>query len=138
MNGDVLARLYHRLGPRYPRAVLVVALRVPHLVLVVGVGVVALYVRMSLGEFALLAVAAVLVGAAYGNAVEFFILERALRPLFDDLSSHLSDEAEVEAISLPLSRRLLSALPALNVITGVVVVGVVNGGDAGLDTLGIA
>src|SRR2546421_10166627 len=59
MNGDVLARLYHRLGPRYLRVVLVVALRVPHLVLVVGVGVVALYVHMSLAEFALLALAAV-------------------------------------------------------------------------------
>jgi adenylate cyclase len=219
----VLDRWYRRLGPRYPVAALAVAMRLPHLVLVGGVAVASLYVPMSLGEFVLLALAAVglqelyrlltlryfkrrlgplvawiggdhdeqlaseawrvaaslpfeglrlwwrggyplaadlawgllatwllglpaygiavlfgtaLVGAAYGNAVQFFVMERAMAPVFDDLAGQLSDEARVEAISLPLSRRLLSALPALNVITCVVVVGVVSGYPAGLDTLG--
>lgn len=54
------------------------------------------------------------------------------------IAAHLSDEAEVEAIKLPLRLRLLTALPAINVVTGVLVVGLVEGGHPGLGALGIA
>jgi class 3 adenylate cyclase len=78
------------------------------------------------------------VATTYGNALGFFLMERAMRPVLDDLAEQLSDDADPEAFSLPLGRRLLSALPALNVITGVVVVGAVVGGHAGLGKLGAA
>src|SRR4051794_28766607 len=202
----VLERWFARLGPRYPRIALTVVLHVQDLVLVAGVGIVALYLPMSLGEFALLAVAAVvaqevyslvtlryfrrrlapleawleaggdqeetaaawrgaasmpfellrlwwrggyplaanlawaaaatlvlaqpgyavpvllataLVGATYGNLLGFFFMERALQPVLDCIAADLSEDAELHAGSFPLRRRLLAALPALNIITGV-------------------
>src|SRR5438309_11725051 len=55
----MLERAYRRIGPRYPQTVLAVALRLEHLVVVTGPVVLALYVKMSVGDFALLALAAV-------------------------------------------------------------------------------
>jgi adenylate cyclase len=224
-RASFLERSFRRLGARYPRAALVVVLHVQDVVLVSGVGVVALYLPMSIGEFALLALAAVvaqevyslvtlrylnrrlgslkgwleagggeegaaaawreaaslpyellrlswlggyplaanlgwalvaalvldqpayaipvlfataLVGAAYGNLLGLFLMERALQPVLDRVAKDLSEEAVVEAISFPLRRRLLALLPALNIITGVAVVGFVEGGDAGVGTLAAA
>jgi adenylate cyclase len=220
-QSPVLDRWVRRLGPRYVRTVLAVVLHLQHLVLIGGVGGVALYLPMSLSQFALLALAAVvaqeayslltlryfrprlasletwlahggeelardawreaaslpfvllrlwwrggfplvanlawavaatlvldqpiyavpvllataLVGATYGNFVGFFFMERAVQPVLDRLADDLSVEAAVEATSFPLRRRLLAALPALNIITGVAVVGAVLGGHAGLGTL---
>jgi adenylate cyclase len=74
----------------------------------------------------------------YGNALGFFLMERAMKPVLDDLAGQLSDEADPKALSLTLGRRLLAAVPALNVITGVVVVGAAEGGHAGLGKLGAA
>lgn len=219
-------RWYRRLGPRYPQALLAVALRVEHLLLILSVaGLGLLYIKMSLGQFALLVAAAVagqefytaftlrrlkrrlepsvawlqgertqatavaawraaaslpfellrlwwrggypivaglgwclfstwLLGLpawgipvlflaaqvilAYANALPFFLVERGMQPVLDDLATELSDEAEVEAISLPLRRRLLTALPAVNVLTGVAVVGLVEGSHPGIGELGVA
>jgi adenylate cyclase len=75
---------------------------------------------------------------AYGNGIAFFVVERAIQPVLDDIAAHLSDEAEIEAIRLPLRLRLLTALPAINVVTGVLVAGLVEGGHPGLGALGIA
>src|SRR6266576_3341081 len=54
-----LDRAFRRLGARYPMAALAVALRLEYIVVLAGVGVLALYVPVSLGEFALLAAAAI-------------------------------------------------------------------------------
>jgi adenylate cyclase len=75
---------------------------------------------------------------AYGNGIAFFVVERGMQPVLDDIAAHLSDEAEIEAIRLPLRLRLLTALPAINVVTGVLVAGLVEGGHPGLGALGIA
>jgi adenylate cyclase len=72
---------------------------------------------------------------AYGNGLAFLIFERALQPVLDDIATHLSDEAEIDATSLPLRRRLLSALPAVSAGVGVLVVGLVEGGQPGLAEL---
>jgi adenylate cyclase len=56
----LLDRAYSRLGPRYPIVALAVLLRVEHLILLVGIAVLALYVPMSIREFALLVLAALL------------------------------------------------------------------------------
>jgi adenylate cyclase len=72
---------------------------------------------------------------AYGNGLAFLIFERALQPALDDIATHLSDEAEMDVTSLPLRRRLLSALPAVSAGVGVLVVGLVEGGHPGLAEL---
>jgi class 3 adenylate cyclase len=75
---------------------------------------------------------------AYGNWIAFFLVERAMQPLLDDLATQLSDETEIDAVRLPLRVRLLTALPAVNVFTGALVAGVVQGGRPGLGALGVA
>jgi hypothetical protein len=50
---------------------------------------------------------------AYGNWIAFFLVERAMQPLLDDLATQLSDETEIDAVRLPLRVRLLTALPAV-------------------------
>ena len=220
----MLTRLYRRFGSRYPQVVLAVLLRIEHLVLVLATVVLALYVPMSLGDFALLVVAAlawqefyalftlhhfrrrltplvrwlegdrtadgaiaawqvaasmpyellrlwwrggypviaglgwclfavwllglaawtipvlfvvIQAGLVFGNGVPFFGLEFALRPLHDDLAAHLSEEAEPSALSLPLRRRLLVALPALGVGAGIVAVGIFEGGHPGIGRMAV-
>jgi hypothetical protein len=72
--------------------------------------------------------AAAVIATAYSNIFAFFLLERAFRPVVDDVAGSLSDEVEAQAMSLPLRRRLAAAVPALNVITGLVVVGAAASG----------
>jgi adenylate cyclase len=75
---------------------------------------------------------------AYGNGIAFLVFERALQPVLDDIATELSDEVEIDAVSLPLRRRLLSALPAISAGVGVMVVGLVEGGHPGLGELVLA
>lgn len=81
--------------------------------------------------------AAASVGVLYGNAMIFLVVERALRPVLDQVATSLDEatDAAADSPSLPLSRRLLASLPALNVITGVGVVGLVGTGDGDLHRL---
>ena len=75
---------------------------------------------------------------AYGNGLEFFVMERAMQPVLDDVSSYLSNDVEAEAVSLPLRRRLLAALPALNMISAVAVAGLMEDGQPGLSAFALA
>jgi adenylate cyclase len=79
--------------------------------------------------------ATVVVLLAYGNGMAFLIFERALQPVLDDIATHLSDEVEIDAVTLPLRRRLLSSVPAISVGVGVAVAGFAGGGDQGLGGL---
>jgi adenylate cyclase len=81
---------------------------------------------------------ATLVVIVQGNVLNFLLVERAMQPVLDDVARDLSDEADVRAVSLPLSRRLLVLLPALNVITAVAAVGLLEEGQPGLGDLGLA
>lgn len=69
----------------------------------------------------LFAVAAI--ASSYSNFFAFFLLERAFRPVVDDVARSLPEDVRAHAMSMPLRRRLVVAVPALNIITGVVVVG---------------
>jgi class 3 adenylate cyclase len=75
---------------------------------------------------------------AYGNGIGFFLVERAIQPVLDEVATHLSDAAEIDAIRMPLRLRLLTALPAINVVTGVFVFGLAAEGHPGLGALGVA
>src|SRR4051794_6020833 len=59
----------------------------------------------------------------YGVLLRFFALELVMWPVLDETSCELSDEAELRDVTVPLKTRLLVALPAINVVTGVVVAG---------------
>ena len=211
----MFARWYRRRGPRYPLSAVSAALRLQHPVFVVTVALLALYVPLSLIEFAELALASVagqalynfftlrrmrrqlapvvewiggeqsteatrrawaeaasvpyrlarlwvlggypavaialwtlfaiwrlelpgwcipalfaasVVATAYANIFVFFLLEQAFRPVVDDIGQHLDDEVDAEAVRVPLRGRLLATVPALNVITGVAVVGIADSG----------
>jgi adenylate cyclase len=66
---------------------------------------------------------------AYGVLVRFFGMELVLRPMLHEISPSLPDGAELPVSSVPIRWKLLLALPAINVITGVVVSGLAAGGD---------
>src|SRR5215210_93565 len=75
---------------------------------------------------------------AYANGLAAFLVERMIQPVLDDVGVDLSEEAAAEAISLPLNRRLMLAMPAMSVGLGVVVAGFVESGDPGVGGLAVA
>ena len=60
---------------------------------------------------------------SYGVLIRFFGMELLMRPVLEDVSSDLPPEAELGGVAVPLRWKLLLTLPAVNVITGVVVSG---------------
>jgi class 3 adenylate cyclase len=75
----------------------------------------------------------------YGLIVRFFAMELTMRPVLEDVASHLPADVELAAAGLPLRWKLLAGLPAINIITGVVVSGLATTGDnARLSDLGVA
>ena len=75
----------------------------------------------TLSFFILVAGAAVVL--IYGVLVRFLGMEMLLRPVLGDISQTLPDRAELGATRIPLRWKLLFALPAINVVTGVIVSG---------------
>jgi adenylate cyclase len=221
----ILDRIYRNLGARYPMAALAVALRLEYIIVLAGVGILALFVPVSFGEFALLAAAAVggqefyaqltqryfrrrlsalsawlegrrgedntvaawqvaasmpfellrlwwrggypliaglgwclfavwllsqpawtipflflviQVLLVYGNGIAALLVERAIQPVLDDLAVGLSEDADTQAAGFSLNRRLLFALPAMNVGVGVLVAGFVEDGHPGFGAMAVA
>jgi class 3 adenylate cyclase len=87
---------------------------------------VALFVTLLLDltplSFVILAAGAAVV-LTYGTLLRFFGMELLLRPALRDVSCALPDRADLGATRIPLRWKLLFALPAINVVTGVVVSG---------------
>jgi adenylate cyclase len=75
---------------------------------------------------------------SYYLALSFFLVERVMRPVLTDIARQLPDETELVARGIPLRWRMLAALPAINVITGVVVGGVLSSGEGELADLALA
>src|SRR4051794_35066713 len=88
-----------------------------------------------LPAFLIICVAAAIV-LLYGVLLRFFALELIMQPILEDTSCELTDDTELGRVTVPLKTRLLVALPAINVITGVVVAGLASPHD-GLGSLGI-
>jgi class 3 adenylate cyclase len=74
----------------------------------------------------------------YGATVRFFATEMILRPVLERVSEDLPHGIAPSAAGLPLKLKLLGVLPAINVITGVVVSGLSRGGHASLTDLGVS
>jgi class 3 adenylate cyclase len=73
----------------------------------------------------------------YGVFLRFFGMELVLRPVLEAASSDLPDGASLGRVSVPLKWKLLLALPAINIVSGVAVVGFAAPGHAGLHQLGV-
>jgi class 3 adenylate cyclase len=91
---------------------------------------------VRLGTLLILAAGASIV-LLYGLFLRFFAGELLLRPVLADISRDLPDGADLGRVSVPLRWKLLIALPAINVVSGVVIAGLAAPGDAGLDQMGI-
>jgi len=75
----------------------------------------------------------------YGAVLRFFFLESLLRPVLEDVALHMPDDFEPGRAGVSLRRRLLIGLPAINILTGVIVAGIeMNRHGARLDDLGPA
>jgi class 3 adenylate cyclase len=71
----------------------------------------------------LILVAGAAIVLVYGTLLRFFGMEKVLRPVLEDISAELPDRADLGTTRIPLQWKLLFALPAINVITGVLVAG---------------
>ncbi len=101
---------------------------------------IAIYVTVELEEeffpwFLVLAAGAGIV-LLYGVFLRFFALELIMRPVLEQISGDIPDGTELGKATLPLRWRLLVALPAINIISGVTIVGFAAP-ESGLDTLGL-
>jgi adenylate cyclase len=101
---------------------------------------ISVYITLELNEsffpaFVIICVAAAIV-LLYGVLLRFFALELIMQPVLEETSCELSDGIELGRVTVPLKTRLLVALPAINVITGVVVAGLAAP-HHGLDSLGL-
>jgi adenylate cyclase len=70
--------------------------------------------------------------------LRFFLSERILEPVTDEIARSLPPDARLSPSRLPLRWRLLLALPGVNLISGVVAVGIVGAGDLEASDLGLA
>jgi len=76
---------------------------------------------------------------AYGAVLRFFFLESLLRPVLEDVALHMPETFEPGRAGVSLRRRLLIGLPAINILTGVIVAGIeMNRHGAKLDDIGPA
>jgi adenylate cyclase len=97
--------------------------------------------QLSLTAWAAIPLFAGIMGAfvTYVQLLRFFALEQALRPLLADIAKDAVNEVDLSALGLSLRRRLLAALPAINVITAVIAVGITGAGHhLNLSDLGLA
>jgi adenylate cyclase len=85
--------------------------------------------------FALAAVSAVIL--LYGSMLRFFAMEIITRPVLEAVAADVGPEVEPGRSSISLKTRLLVALPAINIIGGVVVSALSAGGDRTIDDLGV-
>ena len=72
----------------------------------------------------------------YGVFLRFFMTELILHPVVAEIADEVPDGADLGARTVPLKWRLLAALPAINIITGVTVAGL-SGGHSSLEDLGV-
>jgi class 3 adenylate cyclase len=97
-------------------------------------------IQLDLPPYGALAILiAMLLTLFYGALLRFFAMESLLRPVLADVALHMPDEFEPGRAGVPLRRRLLVGLPAINVATGVIVAGIeLNRHGARLSDLGPA
>jgi class 3 adenylate cyclase len=89
------------------------------------------------GFFVLAVVGSVVL--AYALILRYFMMEVVVRPVLERVAEALPPDFQIDAPALPLPYRLLAVAPVINVITGVVVAGLVDHRHhASLSDLGLA
>lgn len=95
--------------------------------------------RLRLPAYAIpIIVAAGVTFIFYAEALRFLLSELVLRPVLADIAQGVPAEARLGAFRIPLRWRQLLVLPGINVITGVVVAGIVGGGTASFQDMATA
>jgi adenylate cyclase len=96
--------------------------------------------ELGLPPYAALAIlVGMLLTLLYGALFRFFAMEALLRPVLADVALHMPDDVDPGRAGLTLRRRLLIGLPAINILTGVIVAGIqLNAHGARLSDLGPA
>lgn len=74
----------------------------------------------------------------YSTILRYFTMEVVARPVLEKIAAGLPPDFRIDAPALSLRWRLLAVGPAINVITGVVVAGVVAHGHGGVRGLGLS
>lgn len=99
------------------------------------------YMYLELGSPGLTTFLILVAGTAvvlmYGVFLRFFMTELILHPVIADVADELPDGAELGKRTVPLKWRLLAALPAMNIITGVTVAALASRGESTLEDLGV-
>lgn len=101
---------------------------------------VALYATIELGlpvSSALIIFAGSFVVLTYGGTLRFFTMELAMRPVLEDVARTLPSQFELGRGGVPLRLKLLTTLPMINVITGVLVAGLSSDVRSGVADLGV-
>lgn len=97
------------------------------LVIVLNTVPVSVFITLQLGlplwPSLLVFVAGSAVVLLYGTLLRFFAIEAITRPVLEDLSCDIPPQADLQTTTVSLRARLLLALPAINIIGGVVVSG---------------
>lgn len=95
-------------------------------------------IQLGLPPIAALAVfSGTLLTLLYGALFRFFAMESLLRPVVAHVAGHMPDDFDPGRAGVPLRRRLLIGLPAINILTGVIVAGIeLNSRGAQLSDLG--
>ncbi len=86
---------------------------------------------------ALILLAGSVVVVLYGVALRYFAMELSMRPVLERISRDLPDDFRIGRPAVPMRVKLLTAMPALNIVTGVVVAGLSTNGTASLQDLGV-
>jgi class 3 adenylate cyclase len=98
------------------------------------------YIYLELDSPGLMTFLILMAGTAvvlmYGVFLRFFLSELILYPVISDVAEELPDGAELGKRTVPLKWRLLAALPAINIVTGVTVAGLAGRGESSLEDLG--
>jgi class 3 adenylate cyclase len=72
----------------------------------------------------------------YGVLLRYFAIEMITRPVIEEVSMAVPAEADLEKATLNIKARLLLALPAINIVSGVVVSALAGGRGEGVEALG--
>jgi adenylate cyclase len=72
------------------------------------------------------------VAVVYAAVLQYFAIEIGMRPLVDDICAVLPPEFKFEALGISLRLKLLTILPLMSVLTGLVVTALTGGDDADL------
>jgi class 3 adenylate cyclase len=107
---------------------------------VMNVVPIAIFVTLQLGYSVFPSLFILIAGSSvvllYGALLRFFAIEIITRPVLVEVSEYVPPDCDLGKATLPLKARLLLGLPAINIVSGVVVSALSSGGHRTLASLG--